>query len=232
MRTFAIGDIHGCSSALRVLERELAFTDDDLLITLGDYVDRGPDTRSVIDWLIARRRRGGRLVALKGNHELMMLWSRNDDMALGSWISSFVGGDATLRSYTTDATPGKITDVPAEHWHFIEEETVRYHETATHIFVHASVNPMLPMEQQTDEILFWERFQPQASHISGKRVICGHTAQHDGRPAVLPHGICIDTRAYGSGWLTCLDMDTGHYAQANKSGAFRGMVPLPGWVWE
>ena len=72
MRTFVIGDIHGCFTALQTLERELKFTDDDLLITLGDYVDRGPDTKSVVDWLIARRRRGGGLIALRGNHEVLM----------------------------------------------------------------------------------------------------------------------------------------------------------------
>lgn len=230
MRTLVIGDIHGCFTALRTLERELAFTNEDLIITLGDYVDRGPDTQSVIDWLIARRRRGGGLIALKGNHELMMLWAREDSMAQKSWMSSFVGGDTTLASYGDGVTPGRIVDVPEEHWQFINDQTVRYHETDTHICVHASVLPNVPMDQQPDEVLFWERFQPQALHVSGKRVICGHTAQHDGNPVVLPHGICIDTRAYGGGWLTCLDMATGEYIQANEQGRHRLMGKLEGWT--
>lgn len=230
MRTFVIGDIHGCYTALLTLEREMAFTDDDLLITLGDYVDRGPDSKSVLDWLIARRRRGGGLIALRGNHELMMIWSREDAQSRGSWLSAFVGGDVTLQSYGHAEAPGRMTDVPEEHWQFISEETVRYHETETHLFVHASVDPELPMTEQTDEVLFWERFKEQPVHMSGKRLICGHTAQHDGNPVVLPHGTCIDTRAYGSGWLTCMNMRTGEYTQANKDGAYRNMGLLEGWA--
>jgi len=230
MRTLVIGDIHGCFTALRTLERELAFTDEDLLIMLGDYVDRGPDSCAVIDWLIARRHRGGGLTALKGNHEFMMLWAREDSLAQKSWMSTFVGGDTTLASYGDGITPSRIVDIPEEHWRFILEHTVRYHETDTHIFVHAAVLPNLPMDQQPDEVLFWERFKEQPLHFSGKPVVCGHTAQHDGNPIVLPHGMCIDTRAYGGGWLTCLDMATGEYAQANEKGEFRLRGKLQPWA--
>jgi serine/threonine protein phosphatase 1 len=221
MRTLVIGDIHGCFTALQTLEREMDFTDEDQLITLGDYVDRGPDSKAVLDWLIARRHRGGKLIALKGNHEILMMWAREDSQSQKSWMSPFVGGDATLRSYGHEQSLGLLRDVPEEHWQFIQEQTVRYHETDTHLFVHASVLPEVPMEQQKDETLFWDRFKEQSLHMSGKRVICGHTAQHDGRPVVLPHGLCIDTRAYGGGWLTCLDMATGRYGQANQRGAYR-----------
>lgn len=221
MRTLAIGDIHGCFIALTTLEREMTFTDEDLIITLGDYVDRGPDSKSVIDWLIARRRRRAGLVALQGNHELMMLWARLDSVSQKSWMNSFVGGDATLHSYDTAERDARIVDVPDEHWDFIVNHAMRYHETETHIFVHASVKPELPMDQQSDETLFWERFAPLPLHRSGKPVICGHTAQHDGVPAQAPHGVCIDTWAHGGGWLTCLDVMTGEYGQANQRGEFR-----------
>lgn len=222
MRTLAIGDIHGCFTALQTLEREMAFTDDDLIVTVGDYVDRGPDSKSVIDWLMARQNRGGKLVALLGNHEQMMLWSRFDSVSQKSWMSSFVGGDATLASYGGNAwRSARIVDVPDEHWDFIVNHTMRYHETETHIFVHASVAPEVAMSEQTDEILFWERFKDLAPHCSGKPVICGHTAQHDGLPKVAPHGVCIDTWAHGGGWLTCLNVQTGDYGQANQQGQFR-----------
>jgi serine/threonine protein phosphatase 1 len=221
MRTLAIGDIHGCFTALTTLEREMAFTDQDFIITLGDYVDRGPDSKSVIDWLIARRRRRAGLAALQGNHELMMLWSRFDSVAQKSWMNSFVGGDATLHSYDTAERDARIVDVPDTHWDFIVNHTMRYHETETHIFVHASVKPELPMDQQSDETLFWERFSPRPLHSSGKPVICGHTAQPEGLPVQAPHGVCIDTRAHGGGWLTCLDVMTGEYGQANQRGEFR-----------
>lgn len=221
MRTLAIGDIHGCFTALQTLEREMAFKDDDLIITVGDYVDRGPDSKSVIDWLIARHRRGGKLVALQGNHELIMLWSRFDSLSQKSWMSSFVGGDATLASYGTAWRAARIVDVPDEHWDFIVNHMMRYHETETHIFVHASVVPSIAMSEQTDEILFWERFADLPPHCSGKPVICGHTAQANGLPKVASHGVCIDTGACKGGWLTCLDVLTGEYGQANEKGEFR-----------
>lgn len=221
MRTLAIGDIHGCFTALTILEREMAFTDEDLITCVGDYVDRGPDSKAVIDWLIERRRRGGKLVALQGNHEQMMLWSRFDSVSQKSWMSSFVGGDATLRSYGTEECPGRLVDVPDAHWDFIVNHAMRYHETETHIFVHASVVPDVAMDEQKDETLFWERFAPLPPHCSGKPVICGHTAQHNGVPAVATHGICIDTWAHGGGWLTCLNVATGEYGQANQAGEFR-----------
>jgi serine/threonine protein phosphatase 1 len=221
MRTLAIGDIHGCFTALQTLEREMAFTDDDLIITLGDYVDRGPDSKAVIDWLIARHRRGGKLVALQGNHEQMMLWSRFDSLSQKSWMSPFVGGDATLASYGTPRRPARIVDVPDAHWDFMVNHLMRYHETETHIFVHASVVPSVAMSEQSDEILFWERFTALPPHFSHKPVICGHTAQRDGVPKVATHGVCIDTGACRDGWLTCLQVQTGEYGQANEKGEFR-----------
>lgn len=221
MRTLVIGDIHGCFTALSTLAREMAFTDDDLIITLGDYVDRGPRSKSVIDWLLARKHRGGKLVALQGNHEIIMLSARSNSAAQKAWMGSFVGGTATLQSYGHDDSPGLLRDIPAEHWDFIENQTVRYYETDTHIFVHASVVPELPMDQQPDEALFWERFKPLHRHCSGKIVICGHTSQHDGIPARSPHGLCIDTWSYGEGWLTCLNVETNEYGQANQRGQYR-----------
>lgn len=71
MRTLAIGDIHGCYNSLRTLESYVAFESEDRIITLGDYVDRGPDTKKVLEWLIQRDSLGN-LIALRGNHELMM----------------------------------------------------------------------------------------------------------------------------------------------------------------
>ena len=112
MRTLAIGDLHGCYRALVALESFAAFTPDDRIITLGDYVDRGPDSRSVIEWLI-NRSTNGKLIALRGNHELMMLAARSSEIDLDDWLAC--GGDAALASYHTD----QIDEVPDSHWHFL-----------------------------------------------------------------------------------------------------------------
>lgn len=85
MRHLAVGDIHGCLKSLRTLAEFVPFKPDDVLITLGDYVDRGPDSRGVLDWLIDYQQRGN-LIPLRGNHEVMMLDAREDDTALREWL--------------------------------------------------------------------------------------------------------------------------------------------------
>jgi serine/threonine protein phosphatase 1 len=105
-----------------------------------------------------------------------------------------------------------------------------WYETETHIFVHANLHPERPVTEQTGEYLHWEAFAPlwHRPHYSGKLMICGHTEQHSGVPLVLERAICIDTWAYGGGWLTCLDAATGEYWQANELGQTRqGQVSFP-----
>lgn len=220
MRTLAIGDIHGCFRALTRLVEFVELTPDDLLITLGDYVNRGPDSRSVVDWLIARRRIGGKLVALRSNHELMMLDAREGGHMLNRLLHC--GGDATLASYSPLDDEGRISDVPDEHWEFLDKQLVGWYETPTHFFVHANAYPDYPLDQQPDLMLYWESFNDPPPHESGKVMICGHTSQKSGVPLSLGHAVCIDTWACGRGWLTCLDVDTGRYWQANQQGEVRG----------
>jgi serine/threonine protein phosphatase 1 len=218
MRTLAIGDIHGCLTALDALLAAVAPTPDDVLVTLGDYVDRGPDTRGVLDRMLELDPTH-QLMPLRGNHELMMLDART--RGLGLWLQ--VGGIETLSSYGTKAQPAKLADIPTEHWDFIERRCIRWHETPTHIFVHAGLQPHLPLAKQDDYDLFWHRLSPEfvQPHASGKTVICGHTAQHGGEPLNLGHTICIDTCIYGGGWLTCLDIGSGKLWQANQAGEVR-----------
>src|SRR2546422_447465 len=137
MRILAIGDIHGCSQALRALLDRIEPTPDDWIITLGDYVDRGPDSYGVIDQLLALHRTG-RLVALRGNHEEMMLRARESDERLRDWLDC--GGKQALASYSPLGDGGKLVDVPDEHWQFLEKVCIDWHETQTHIFVHANVH--------------------------------------------------------------------------------------------
>ena len=213
MRQFAIGDIHGCLEALARLDRELAFEATDTVVTLGDYVDRGPDSRGVIDFLIELGSRC-HLIALRGNHEIMMLHAKTDRSALLTWVSC--GGNKTLDSYHASS----FDDVPESHWHFLES-TVRYHETQCDFFVHANAYPDKPLAAQPDHMLFWEFLSQSQPHQSGRRMICGHSAQKSGIPLNLGHAVCIDTYAHGGAWLTCLDVLTNVYWQASQTGDLR-----------
>jgi serine/threonine protein phosphatase 1 len=217
MRQFAIGDIHGCLTALQKLDQELKFGAEDLLVTLGDYIDRGPDTRGVIDYLIGLRSRC-QLKTLRGNHEIMMLWARHDRAMRIDWISC--GGGEALDSYGAKS----MEDIPPEHWHFLEE-TLPYYETGQEFFVHANAYPKLKLADQPDDMLYWEFFGNPAPHQSGKRMICGHSAQASGLPLNIGHAVCIDTKAHGGGWLTCMDLRSGFYHQANQLGDYRILPP-------
>ena len=218
MRVLAIGDIHGCSRALDTLLAAVAPRPDDLLITLGDYVDRGPDSRGVLDRLL-RIRQTGRLVALRGNHDLMMVSARASLEPVDGWLAC--GGRETLVSYGTGGTLGRFEDVPDEHWEFLEKGCVDWYETETHLFVHANADPNLPLSEQPDYLLFWEPLGDPKPHHSGKIIVCGHTRQLSGEPLDLGFLICVDTWVYGQGWLTCLDVGTGQIWQANQLGQKR-----------
>jgi serine/threonine protein phosphatase 1 len=217
-RYLAIGDIHGCFQALRTLAASVPFSTDDILITLGDYIDRGPDSCAVLNWLIAWSKRGS-LVPLRGNHEVMMLQAREGGELLRRWIG--YGGDATLASYSPFEDAGRLVDVPDNHWEFLEHETRAWYETETHFFVHANAYPNCSLAEQPDLMLYWEQFKDPQPHESGKIMVCGHTPQKSGFPTSVSHAVCIDTWVYGKGWLTCLDPATGQYWQANQRGEHR-----------
>lgn len=219
MRILAIGDIHGCSRAFDALMAAVAPQPDDRIIALGDYVDRGPDSRGVLNRLLALHK-SGVLVPLRGNHDITMLLARTDRKIGMSWWGDF-GGEATIASYAKADAPATWSDIPDTHWHFLKTACVDYYEIDTHFFVHANADPDLPLDEQPDAMLFWERFHNPLPHCSGKIMVCGHTHQMSGLPLNLSHAICIDTWVYGDGWLTCLDVKSGKIWQANQAGEQR-----------
>jgi serine/threonine protein phosphatase 1 len=222
MRTLVIGDIHGCSAALDHVLRLVRLQKSDTLITLGDYVDRGPDTKGVIERLL-KIKAHCRLIPLKGNHEVMMNGSRTDTEYEPTWRSH--GGEQTLKSYAPGKEKPSLVDVPDEHWEFLEHQCLDYFETETHLFVHANLLPDVPMNAQPDTALFWDFLSAnQRPHCSGKTMICGHTVQNTGRPLNLGHTICLDTWAYGGGFLSCLDIASGVVCQASQSGMKREFI--------
>ncbi len=213
-RTIAIGDIHGCASALAALLKAIQPTADDVIIPLGDYVDRGPDSRCVIDLLIGLVDQC-QLIPLLGNHEVMLLDACQSIEVLEAWLE--VGGRETLASYG-----GSLDEMPVEHRVFLQGLR-RYHETETHMFVHANYHDRLPLMQQPDRLLLWEhivRWIPKP-HVSGKTVIVGHTPQGSGEILDLGFVKCIDTYCVGGGWLTALDVESGIVWQANRDGELR-----------
>ncbi|HVS34633.1 MAG TPA: metallophosphoesterase family protein [Gemmataceae bacterium] len=221
MRTLVIGDIHGCLTALRTLLEVVAPASDDRLIALGDYVDRGPDSRGVLDLLIALRAEG-RLVPLRGNHDEMMTEARIGAPADRSlWLAC--GGQETLQSYGVK-TPERsdLKEIPDSHWDFLERDCLDWYETPTHFFVHANAYADLPLDDQPRYMLLWEKLYAPCRHVSGKIMVCGHTKQPDGQVRNYGSTICIDTGAYApNGWLTCLDVDTGRLWQTNQKGEKR-----------
>ncbi len=221
MSTFAIGDIHGCLTALKTLYKAVGISSDDTMIFLGDYVDRGPHSAQVIDWILERDDRNA--FALRGNHEVMMMeFCRRkapSNPHTENWLR--YGGAETLASYEIDPSRPDFEKIPSRHWAFLDR-TLPYHEMENFIFVHAGLKPGIALSMQLPRALFWQKIvgEPQ-SYGDGKTVICGHTAQRSGEIANFGHTICIDTCAYGGQWLTCLEVESGTYWQANQEGTVR-----------
>jgi serine/threonine protein phosphatase 1 len=192
----------------------------DRLVFLGDYVDRGQASREVIDFLLELKARSS-CVFLRGNHEVMMLDARANFADADGWRCC--GGNETVLSYGSDFGEDWESAIPKSHWQFVES-TTRYLETEDHLFVHACLDPHLDLAEQRDWVLFWQFFTWMRPHKSGKRVICGHSFRPAGPTQDLQDmefAICIDTGAAYGGWLTCLDVHSGQYWQANEKGAKR-----------
>ena len=217
-RTLAIGDIHGCDVALEVLLSRLDLTADDTLIVLGDVVDRGPNTKRSVE-LLLQARKSCRLVFITGNHEQMMLSAVKGGNLELMWLR--YGGLEALESYG-----GGYGMIPAEHLEFLGSGC-DFCETPGEIFVHANLEPEIPLEKQSIELLRWTHLTgSEPRHPSGRRVICGHTSQKSGRPLLFDGWACIDTFAWGGEWLTCLEPATNLVYQARQRGDFRGGIPL------
>lgn len=211
-RVLAIGDIHGHTAALRALLDAIAPQAEDIVITLGDYIDRGPDVPGAIETLLDLEKRC-RLTPLLGNHEEILLQLCNGEPGMADWLA--YGGLETLAAY--DCTDP--AEIPQEHIAFFRR-CVDYFETQTHFFVHACYFPHLPLAEQPADILRWQslrRIRPMM-HISGKTAIVGHTAQKDGEILDLGHLKCIDTYCYGGKWLTALEPETGRVWQFDPQG--------------
>lgn len=213
-RTIAIGDIHGCAQALAALIDAIAPTKDDVIVPLGDYVDRGPDSSGVVDLLINLVELC-QVVPLLGNHEAMLIDSYESPDCFEFWQRC--GGYETLESYG-----GSLSRIPPRHLAFFHG-CRRFYETDSHFMVHANYDPVLPLDEQPDRLLLWEHvvFTMPPRHESGKTAIVGHTPQISGEILDLDHLIGIDTYCVGGGWLTALEINTRKIWQTDRDGRLR-----------
>ncbi|MEO6014090.1 MAG: metallophosphoesterase family protein [Devosia sp.] len=213
---YAIGDVHGCIDQLVALEAKIAddglnFDGEKWLVTVGDYVDRGPSSRAVIDHVMGAAPRGFRRFALAGNHEQVMLDFLDNPAATAWWLDE--GGKETLASYGVelDYPPLRSHEpvrqlvnaaIPEAHRRFIEELPV-YLSVPGWLFVHAGIRPGLPLSSQVDEDLMWIRAPFLTSQLTGGlRVVHGHTPARD--IVTTPHRIGIDTHCFHTGRLSAV----------------------------
>lgn len=222
-RVYAIGDIHGRLDLLVALHSDILedatrhpHDGSNVLIYLGDYVDRGPCSREVIDCLMSDPLPGFESVRLMGNHDEALL-KFLDDPAIGPSWSSY-GGEATLLSYGVRARPGiiglarwedmrqqMIENMPASHVAFLRALKTSV-EAGDYMFVHAGVRPGVPLSAQRQEDLLWIRDTFLDSALDhGKVVVHGHTPVD--QPEVRPNRIGVDTGAFASGVLTAVVLE-------------------------
>lgn len=226
LRVYAIGDVHGMLDKLRAIHDAISADlidnppEDVHIVYLGDYIDRGPDSKGVIDYLMERRDRGDgvRKSFLLGNHDagLLRFLNRGEDGA--SWLDW--GGVETMQSYGVELSSDVLLPaereeapdwlrprVPDAHIAFMQELEI-YAEIGDYVFCHAGVKPHVPMEEQDIVDLFFIREPFLTYHKDAaykplpKRVVHGHTISE--LPEVKPHRVGIDTGAYRPGGkLTC-----------------------------
>lgn len=218
-RVYAIGDIHGRVDLLKVAHARIledaktSTAKRKVVVYVGDYIDRGSESRQVIDLLLDAPLAGFESIHLRGNHEQALLDFWVDSAIAPEWF--FYGGDATLSSYgVARPTPGGGPEallkmqaefkakLPDRHLAFYRS-LVLSHREGDYLFVHAGIRPGVPFEEQSEHDLLWIRDSFLQSNVDhGCVVVHGHTITP--RPELKPNRIGIDTGAYATGRLTCL----------------------------
>jgi serine/threonine protein phosphatase 1 len=205
-RTYAIGDIHGCLGKLERLVARCRFDAKDTpakFVFLGDAIDRGPDSRGVVEYLIdLRRREPDRVVCLCGNHEDLALNAIDDAAAIDQWVV-FNGGDKALASYGVT----RPSALPADHVAWLRALPT-HHDDGRRFFVHAGIDPARPLDRQMRHDMLWIR-EPFLSDPRdfGRFIVHGHTPLRGGRPDLRANRVNIDTAAVLGGPLTAAVFD-------------------------
>ena len=215
-RCFVVGDVHGCVDELNRLLDSLRPTARDTICFLGDYIDRGPSPRAVIDRLVRLQHEGPECIFLKGNHEDMFLSFLGHP---GRYGDAFIwnGGDATLASYGLSDLPDPLVGqrLPPTHREFLL--ALRSHVyLGRFLCVHAGIRPTESLEHQAEEDLLWIREEfIDAEHPFPYTVLYGHTPQREVR-LHLPFKLGLDTGVVYGNRLSCLDLSSAKLSQVAR----------------
>jgi len=221
MSTYVVGDIHGCYYTLKKLISSLNIQESDKLIFLGDYIDRGPHSKDVVEY-VKNLSKDKSVIALKGNHEQMCVYGFDKQL----WLHN--GGVETLKSYD-DRTPEEkkmpsfkekearqiwLKNQPTiskEHMEWIMDLPL-YHEDENYFYVHAGVNPVLSLDEQTEQDMLWIR-EPfiQSEKDFNKTIIFGHTPFK--KVFMETNKIGIDTGCVYGNYLTAFETENGVFFQ-------------------
>jgi Calcineurin-like phosphoesterase len=201
--TFAVGDVHGC---LDKLQRLLAACDIHAgarparYVFLGDYIDRGPQSRGVVELLIQRQAgRPGTIVCLRGNHEQMAIDAHASDRAVPLWLAN--NGASTLRNYGGPISPEHLAWLSA--LPFCHDDGLRF-------FVHAGIDLAVPLAEQEPEVMLWMRepFLSECDEVDcGRFIVHGHTPLPTGTPDLRRRRLNLDTAAVMGGPLSAAVFD-------------------------
>ena len=195
MSIYAIGDIHGCYSELCTLLNMINLKEDDTIVFLGDYIDRGPDTAKVIKKLIEIKSTFSSSYFLKGNHEEMFLTPYMKYI----WLQN--GGKKTIKSYYKEGYDGRF---PREHITFMQKLSP-YIIIDDYCFVHAGFVPEISIEENDEDDILWMREEFITSNYDwGKKIIFGHTVLKF--PLINDNKIGIDTGCFKTGILTAVKL--------------------------
>jgi serine/threonine protein phosphatase 1 len=225
-RVYAIGDVHGRFDLLEELLEMIAHdakgsggSDQNILIFLGDYVDRGADSKRVVERLSMPAPAGFDMICLKGNHEDMLLQFLEGEGAIFSWLKN--GGRETLKSYGVDVknlSGAEVTDkavaaarrslravIPGSHLEFLTSLDL-IHVEGDYAFVHAGIRPGVSLAGQKEQNLIWIRDEFLKSDADfGKTIVHGHSIAS--QPSLKDNRIGIDTGAWHTDLLTCLVLE-------------------------
>jgi serine/threonine protein phosphatase 1 len=200
--TYVIPDIHGRVDLLRDAFAAIdqhAGGQFGTIVALGDYVDKGPDSRGAIELLRTGPHAGWRFIALKGNHDSMMVSGLRDPERISYWLER--GGDSALRSYGGD--PSKV---PAEDIEWLDQLALM-HVDRHRVYIHAGLDPELPLDRQPERALLWKRYpDDDTAGFDGRHIVHGHDSFIDG-PKLFEGRTNLDTRAWRSGCMVIAVFD-------------------------
>lgn len=228
-RRFVVGDIHGCYYTLqKLIEEKIQFTNDDLLFFLGDYIDRGPFSKDVVEYLIKLKYNAQHVYFIRGNHEDMFLKTLENREYLMTWM--YNGAEETLSSFNIPVSFGYssilLRSIPEEILKFIQEMPF-YYELEDYIIVHAGLNFNSDNIFSDTESMLWTRnFTYNNEKAKNKIIIHGHTPipltriykqlEEKTTKCINLDAGCVYADNPGFGNLVALDLDSGKlYVQEN-----------------